>query len=470
MPDFAYDEMKKLFPGDDDDTVLAKIQALDQQPDQSSDPLSSPSALNALPDAPSTPQTNIQGPDTLITAPADPYKDMAIQNVKDKYGLTDKYSDAERQKLVDEVKQSAAGPNWAAGFSALGAGLSRLDPSKAADETLKEQQAARDNKLNLFDTGKQQALKSRDDDTTQAKLLRETDPNSTESKLAQDLAVQMGMDPEQAKSLTAQKFKEFSPVLEKKYDIAQQIQGKKDIANENAQTRLEIAKTNAANRQDTYAQRGEDKKSDNSHKDSLALETALDKGWAARGGQAGVVQGKVTAAQAAQALIDQGRTQPGGLDSRQIEELAQSTGRLLGGSPAASARIEALVPHTWLGRAQTLNEWLTNSPKGQDMQAFTDRMAETVKREKELAENQMKEYQIQTLPAFSRLKKNDPDQYNAILQAKGIDPEMIDEKGRYTKRPSLSSGSDSKNSADQTKVVGGKQYKKVQGGWQEVVQ
>jgi hypothetical protein len=102
------------------------------------------------------------------------------------------------------------------------------------------------------------------------------------------------------------------------------------------------------------------------------------------------------------------------------------------------------------------------------MQAFTDRIAETVNREKELAQNQMKEYQIQTLPAHSRLRTNNPDLYNSILRAKGIEPEMIDEKGRYNKRPSLSLGGGSHPQQSETKMVGGKQYRKVPGGWQEV--
>jgi hypothetical protein len=169
------------------------------------------------------------------------------------------------------------------------------------------------------------------------------------------------------------------------------------------------------------------------------LEKHLSQGWAGRSGQAGVVQGKINSAEAAEQLISQGRTQPGGLDSRQVEELAQSTARLLGGSAAASARVEALVPHTLFGRAQTLKEWLSNKPTGQDMQAFTERMAETVAREKALAQNQMRQYQVEGLPAHSALKKKNPELYNQILQAKGIDPSMIDEKGRY-KAPAGSGG------------------------------
>lgn len=161
------------------------------------------------------------------------------------------------------------------------------------------------------------------------------------------------------------------------------------------------------------------------------LDTHLDKGWVGRSGQAGVVQGKLVSAEAAQALIDQGLSQPGGLDARQIEELAQSTGKLLGGGASASARIEALVPHTAWGNVQSFKEWLTNNPTGAGQEEFVKRMAETVSREKALAENQKRQFQIEGLAAHSNLKKSDPDKYNAILQSKGITPDMIDKNGRY---------------------------------------
>lgn len=179
----------------------------------------------------------------------------------------------------------------------------------------------------------------------------------------------------------------------------------------------------------------------------------LDKGWTARSGAAGTVQGKIVAAEAAQQLIEQGKTQAGGLDSRQIEELAQSTGRLLGGGAAASARIDALVPHTLMGRAQTLKEYLSNSPSGANAQEFVQRMAETVEREKALAENQKRQFQIEGLPRFAALKKKDPDTYNAILKGKGIDPStMIDQNGRY-KAPSAAGQSFDHLSDDQVDAL-----------------
>jgi hypothetical protein len=172
---------------------------------------------------------------------------------------------------------------------------------------------------------------------------------------------------------------------------------------------------------------------------SKQLDDHLDKGWTARGGvAAGNTQQTLNAAEKAEGLIAQGRGQTGGLDSRQIEELATSVQKLLSpGGSSASGRIEALVPHTFWGKAQSLREYLTNNPTGLNQGAFADRLAETVAREKAIADDQKKKFQIEGLPAHNKLKQMAPDQYNAILRAKGIDPDtMIDANGRYKSQSS----------------------------------
>jgi hypothetical protein len=58
-------------------------------------------------------------------------------------------------------------------------------------------------------------------------------------------------------------------------------------------------------------------------------------------------------------------------------------------------------------------------------------MADTIKREKDLAENQKRQFQIEGLAAHSRLRKSNPDLYNEMLQSSGIDPSMISDKGQF---------------------------------------
>lgn len=220
--------------------------------------------------------------------------------------------------------------------------------------------------------------------------------------------------------------------------IAAKDQASLDIQAKNADTKAKSADDAHQDRISGRRDKADAKAGVQDQKDSLELDTFLSKGWAGKSGQAGATQGRINSAEAAEQLIEQGKHQNGGLDSRQIEELAQSTGKLLGGGASASARIEALVPHTMFGRAQSLNEWLSNEPKGAEQQAFVARMAETVAREKALAQTQQRQYQIEGLPARSGFKTRNPDLYNSILQGKGIDASMIDPNGRY-KAPGNSS-------------------------------
>ncbi len=255
-------------------------------------------------------------------------------------------------------------------------------------------------------------------DFEQQTAMQKSDPNSAVSKGYRDMMKQFGVNVQGDAS--ASDMEKIAPWIAKAYEGKENRDQQKDLMKYKYK---ELAAMNKL--------KGQERDAETSNKDALKLQEHLDKGWAARGGQAGVIQNKINSAEAAEALIDQGRGQPGGLDSRQIEELAQSTARLLGGSNTASARVEALVPHTLTGKSQTLKEFLTNEPQPQQMQAFTDRLAETVQREKELAKNQKRSFQVEGLAAHKRFREKNPDLYNQILESKGIDSSSIDEKGRY---------------------------------------
>lgn len=200
---------------------------------------------------------------------------------------------------------------------------------------------------------------------------------------------------------------------------------------ESRSDRKEAAQANRDLRQTIADQGAENRASAGDEKLVGKLNEHLDKGWLGRGGQASKIQEKINNAEATEGLIEQGKHQKGGLDSRQIEELAQSTARTLGGTGQASARVEALVPHTVGGKVRSFQEWITGKPTGLEMQEFTDRMAETIDREKKIANNQRRSFQVEGLTAFAQLKKRNPEAYNAALAARGISPEMIDENGRY---------------------------------------
>jgi hypothetical protein len=138
----------------------------------------------------------------------------------------------------------------------------------------------------------------------------------------------------------------------------------------------------------------------------------------ARGGNLASNQKRVDNADRVQALLEQVHNNP---DPRQMEELAISTQALLSasGTPAAE-QVKALIPKSALGDVNKFKEWISNNPTGTGQQAFVQRMAETVSREKAIAQGQVQKAQTQRLSAYGKFKDADPDTYNAILNSYGL--------------------------------------------------
>lgn len=285
-----------------------------------------------------------------------------------------------------------------------------MDQAKQKMALWKDEQMNKMAALN-YDSAQKQAKYSDD----------EHDVNSSDSKLVRSTIEKLypgKYTPEQLATITSANRELVYKPLE--------LDAKLREAAEAARYRAEITRQNQFDRNSKNA-------AERDSKDSQALDRHLSNGWTGRSGQAGAVQAKINAAEAAEALAEQGKHQDGGLDSRQIEELAQSAARMLGGGASASARVEALVPHTLGGRAQSLAEYISGNPKGANQQAFVDRIVETIQREKALARDQQRQYQIEGLASFNEFKKRNPEQFRAILRSKGITDDMIDENGRYVK-------------------------------------
>lgn len=181
-----------------------------------------------------------------------------IEYIKQKYGLSDRFSDQARQKAI-EGSQLTGEDKFSSALMALGAGISGRDPAAAAAARLKDISGQRAQGLEQFDKGRAGAIANigldrdiskmgREDKEfadKQAKLKREMDPSSEESKMAQDLAKAMGYQGDTTK-MTAAQFQAFSPALQKKYEIAQK-----------SLDRQETAKAQAAAREDARSLRRE---------------------------------------------------------------------------------------------------------------------------------------------------------------------------------------------------------------------
>lgn len=113
----------------------------------------------------------------------------------------------------------------------------------------------------------------------------------------------------------------------------------------------------------------------------------------------------------------------GNLDSRQIEELAIGMNSMLSGAQTgAEAQVRALVPKTYRGDAQKIKEWLTNEPQGTQQQKFVERMLGSISREKATAADQMKRTRFQRISQYSDVEKNNPQEWENLLQSYEVDP------------------------------------------------
>jgi len=350
------------------------------------------------------------------------------------------YGQEAYNKALAAKNEKESGLGWLQFAAGLGDVIAGQSPSNSARNFQGIRQSIDDSTIGEFNKKKQAAL----GDVSAKQLLEKDDPNSAESRLHRTMLSKMQpgvYTPEELSKMSANDIVSVMKGAEFKAKL-DQSKAQQEMAHEDRLLKNESLKQNL---KDKEALKNQDK----DRKEALELDKHLSTGWTMRSGQAGAVQGKVNAAEAAEALIDQGKNQKNGLDARQIEELAQSTARLLGGGATASARVDALVPHTLFGRAQSLKEWLSNNPQGSGQEAFVQRMEETVAREKALAQKQMRQYQIEGLAAHSSLKKRNPDLYNSILRSKGIDDSIIDKNGRYKEPKS----SESSNPSDSVKMI-----------------
>lgn len=347
----------------------------------------------------------------LVKAKTDGTLDnQIVQNeLKKKYGLAD-YTADQRNQLVKNVDE--AGSPVAAAFAGFGAGLRGGDVASGYNNALNASKADAKTQLAQFDQNRELAKDDQKIAQDQDKLRRETDPNSQESKVAQDLAISLGMSPEQAKGLTAAKFKDFSPALEQRYTIAQRSKDR--------ELQYSAMKQNKEDAMQARKEATDDKTYDRL---TSQLKDDLDPNKG-RSGNMAFNQKKIDQAERLEGLMKDSKGSVSNLDSRQVEELAIGLNSMLSNSSSSAvSQVKALVPSTAIGDAMHLKEWLMNDPTGVNQTAFVKRMAETVEREKEIAGEQVKKAQVQRLSAYNALKKARPDEFNAIVSAYGIDPQ-----------------------------------------------
>lgn len=166
--------------------------------------------------------------EALEQAPVQPQSPPPIdinQYLKDKYGLGNKYSDEARQELVDNSGAGIGGGITAA-LAALGAGFQGKDSTQAALGTVDSIVKGKQRGIDEFDKGRAAKIQEFKFDQDMSKAQRDEqiiadskDPMSARSKAAQDLLVQdFGFNPELAAKMSAEQIEARIPTLKAKLD------------------------------------------------------------------------------------------------------------------------------------------------------------------------------------------------------------------------------------------------------------
>lgn len=345
-----------------------------------------------------------------------------------KYNLGN-YDDNARQELQKQTDLNG-GDYLSAGLMGLGAAFQGKDSGSAISSNLNQRQSQKNQKLDQFEKGRLAKIQEigldrdlakyeredRDDAEKQAKIMRERDPSSEESKMAQDLAKAMGYKAD-VSALTAEQFQAFSPALQKRYEIAQRSLDRQESASERASARAEAKESRDFQRElarsDKKAQ--EAKPSEKQVKEFTDFDNALDsiKSIRSQKGQfdTGPLAGRMNSVAGLVGLDDADKT---AFRSQVQDQLAQYIKSISGGAVSDQERASLIQ----------------NIPTMNDND-------ETFQRKLDVLEQ--------------RLERN---RKNALENANKMGKDV-----KSFERPS---------STSDIKVIGGKTYRKVSGGWEEI--
>jgi len=128
---------------------------------------------------------------------------------------------------------------------------------------------------------------------------------------------------------------------------------------------------------------------------------------------------------------------PNNLDSRQITELARNLDAMLSSGQATISGMKKLIPETFSGNTMKIAEYISGLPKGARQGEFVQRMLETVRREKELAGDQIKRTQRKILAGYEDLQKKDPERFRRLLEIHELPQDIFTENALKKKQPSF---------------------------------
>lgn len=207
---------------------------------------------------------------------------------------------------------------------------------------------------------------------------------------------------------------------------------RRDISKENIDMKKYLANLAHEGRQSEHALKVEEKQDQFDRKRLDDLGKKLTAETASSRSSFGRAANNIRAAEAIEALVEQSHGDLNSLDSRQVYELSKSLDGLLSAGQSTISGTEHLIPHTYRGNISKIAEMITNTPKGAQQGDFIKRTVETVKREKQIAKDQIKSAQGKILGPYKETLRRRPEDARDILAPHGLDF-MLDEQPSESK-------------------------------------
>lgn len=231
------------------------------------------------------------------------------------------------------------------------------------------------------------------------------DPNSTQSKLYRGLGKQVGLPLEGGES--AGDIEQILPAFEKHQD----------------------AQARNAGLSEQRAGRLAGEKEKKSSKLAESLQNDLDPNKA-RGGNLAKTQASINSADRVDAIFKQYPDY--NIPKNQTAELSSAlAGLISGGSAQSQHQIDTLTPSTLGGNVADITSWVTGNPQGREQQAFMRAMHDTALRERQVAQDQVRQAQLQRLGRYEGFKKENPEEFNRIVGNYGL----LDENNNVVQMP-----------------------------------
>lgn len=267
------------------------------------------------------------------------------------------------------------------------------------------------------------------DQLAEADSAQATDPNSDVSKFSREQAAKVmsmrngQVDPEllskyqnQFSGMTAAQLEKLgfkganagmiSPYQQMMIDVAKgKLENQKQFLAQGAD-RLDLSKTKIGNTQDTVLS----KEGQNLGKAIDSMDKTTRNGF-------GKAAASLMASTELETLIKAKPIEK--LDSRDMEEVARIVNNMLtGGNVSAASSIQALVPATYVGDFAHFMEKIKNEPQSVDAQEFVKNYAKLAQKQKTKSMTDIDAIMKSRLPEFYRFKKEKPEEFNAIVNAK----------------------------------------------------